>query len=414
MSNICPDCLINELTDRQYKDGKICRSCQKRKFWAERKGETYIKFKDLPKEEQEARLGDKKLAISKKKEHKRGGRAKYPDKVYEFIRSNVSKDKTARELHTELLEAMGDDIENIYTVNELTKYLVAMKLPYKRLTNEERQQLVIQSKQESHKDKVVENVEPIKKVEEENDRFAPIREEVENVLNQKFKEVGCELGYNFSVEDYLDAFTIVRYLLNNFQQILQKRNDQWDIANAYQVDVIHEMENQISEPGDTYFQDKTHVLRDIRRGYEIDRECVEAMKPFLVGLSKYKSDISELIERIQNVKGKKDEPKYVPNVDTTMIDKYDWATQTSPSKKLMQRTLLKTNSRRNEKAGLPIFVASCYISGGGYGTFKKWAKEVSYPTKEEAERAIKIELDDIKKKNRDILITNFSIYQKSA
>ena len=40
--------------------------------------------------------------------------------------------------------------------------------------------------------------------------------------------------------------------------------------NAYQSDIVHEQEHIIAQPGDTYLQDKLHILRKERRYYEHD------------------------------------------------------------------------------------------------------------------------------------------------
>lgn len=371
---LCPDCRTNYVSE----EGKICKSCEMRRRWAEKKGEKYVKVVDV----------------------KKKGKKRFPDEVYQYVKEHASEDKTSTDLRTELVNIFGG---NVFAASELSTYMSVAKLPFKRKIKKSKEKSI------ESKEKTVEIKEIPEKIPE--DRFEPIEKEVTEILENKFKEMGCSLGYNLKIDNYIDAFKILRFLVNNYETIEKKRTDEWDIANAYQTDLIHEMENSISKPGDTYMQDKCHVLRSIRRDYEIDLECIRMMRPFLVSMNK---DLTPVIDNLEKIKKKNEDFKYVPSVDNTLVDKYDWAEAVNPSSNLMQKNLLKTNSTRNMKKGLPVFVASCYISGAGYGTFKKWTKEVSYPTREEAENAIKIILDDIKKKNKNVLITDFNMYQKPA
>ena len=482
MSNInsgvlCPDCGIEIISIEKYTSGQLCNSCSHRKAWALKKNETYVKYKDLTQKQQEKiiqqrtynehhRETKKQMMISNDNnenitdldaiEYKvttnssnhKGGKRLYPDEVYDYIIQNASPLVSTQELYEQIIERWPE-IAETFTKIKLGKYLYARSLPFRRLTDDEKNVIMAQART-----KRSEKIEPIKeelnvknnletvnielngmsntkqfedvvntseteieedKLYDEEARFKPVIDEVNEVLNKKFDEVGCNLECNYSIQDYIDAFRILRFLVKNYKDVTQKRNDQWDIANKYQEDIVHTMENEISKPGDTYLQDKMHVLRDIRRGYELDKISVDHMKQFLSSMERRTNEFTTIIEFLEKQKSRKDTPKYVPNVDDSMIGKYDWVQSTNPSTtKLMQKPLLVTNSKQNKKAGNPVFIATCYLSGGGYGTFKKWTKEVSFPTQDEAQRAIDLELDTIKKKNKNIMISDFHLYRKNV
>ena len=174
------------------------------------------------------------------------------------------------------------------------------------------------------------------------------------------------------------------------------------------------MENVVLDPGNTYFQDKMHVLRDIRRDYEIDSKAIETMSNFLISLKNRTNDITSLINKLQKLKNaKKEDPAYIPNVDVNMINKYDWAKPSNLGPKIVHKPLLVSNNKFNMKKGNPTFRATCYLSGNGVGTFKFWDKTYSYNTLEEATRAAKIDLDEIKSKNGGLLISDFQIHKIS-
>lgn len=499
---LCPDCMQHIISLEKFNQGLICLSCTHRKSWAERKGEPYIKFKDLQIEKQRAIIDNlakeqeqKELQVQQKdldvnislkepeqenlfnimniepvKEIKvvknKPGTRLYPDGVYTYIKEHASPDLAVKDLYAQII-SIWPEIENKLTKNILNKYLYSRKLPFRKLTDQEKSDLLVAAFSKNKEEKAnkpkeinlqesisVENLEkpeeeifhiPIKDINQieanikntkeelysdldpiedfdnsecveysEEARFEPIIEEVTQILNDKFKEVGCAVGYDYTVDDYIKAFTILRYLINNYKLIEQKRNDQWDIANAYQQDIVHEIENVVSKPGDTYLQDKCHVLRDVRRGYEIDKTCIGLMKPFLTTLTARTSEITKLIEKLEVQKSKQDDFIYIPKVDMSLVEKYSWAHDSnSRPGKLVNKSVLKTNNKLNKKEGNPIFIASCFLSGGGFGVFKKWTKEVSYPTIEEAQRVVELELDDIKKKNKNILVTDFNIHQKN-
>ena len=112
---------------------------------------------------------------------------------------------------------------------------------------------------------------------------------------------------------------------------------------------------------------------------------------------------------MKNLNEIKEDSKYLPSVDYTLSEKYNWAQKINPSKKIMAKPILITNSKINKENGVPVFKASCYLSGNGYGIFKYWSKEYSYHTTEEADKIAKSELEDIKKRNGGLLISNYKI-----
>lgn len=238
-------------------------------------------------------------------------------------------------------------------------------------------------------------------VDDEPERFKPIREEVNGLLDIQFKKMHCELEKDYSTGDYINMIEMLIYLKKNKDDIIKNRRSQQNIMNAYQSDTLHEMENAILEDGNTYLSDKMHILRKYRRYYENDYKNVLIMKLFLDTLDV--EVLEKILNQLKRSKTHTDSPVFKPLVDTSMVDKYDWAQTmdlTSPKSNItitaynpakfvqdnnkgrpltrvgIPSTLPPTNQLNSKmRKILKIFRVSCKLSGGGYGVFKEWYRD---------------------------------------
>ena len=240
-----------------------------------------------------------------------------------------------------------------------------------------------------------------KNVNDEPERFKPVRDEINGLLDIQFKKMHCELKKDYSTGDYINMMEMLIYLKKNKDDIIKNRRSQQNIMNAYQSDTLHEMENAVLEDGNTYLSDKMHILRKYRRYYENDYKNVLIMKLFLDTLDV--EVLEKILNQLKRSKTHTDSPVFKPLVDTNMVDKYDWAQTmdlTSPKSNItitaynpakfvqdnnkgrpltrvgIPSTLPPTNQLNSKmRKSLKIFRVSCKLSGGGYGVFKEWYRD---------------------------------------
>lgn len=272
----------------------------------------------------------------------------------------------------------------------------------------------------------------------ENDRLVPIKEEVIKVLQTKFTAMKCKTMNDFKLDDYINMIELFIYLMHNIDNIISVRNNQYDIANWYQDEIIHEMENELAESGNTYLQDKMYILRDIRRYIESDRDALKQMRVFLKNLNKVfpESDAKKVIGQLKHINENVKQPKFIPTVDLGMVNKYSWATYGSPASAKNNKTVLTTNAVEkfmNEKAediktiningtkthlskdeidrGFKVYRVSCNISGGGYGAFKPWYKDYPCINADIAMSFAQQEFARMKASNSSLLFTDVKVHQ---
>lgn len=175
-------------------------------------------------------------------------------------------------------------------------------------------------------------------------RFEPVRAEVHSVFNDWFKDKNCSVERDFQTSDYIDMIGNLIYLAENVDYIIKARNDQHDIANCYQSDVLHEQENVVLEDGNTYLSDKMHVIRNCRRFIEYDSNNMNAMKPILKSINV--SEFKRILAILQKYEENRKHPVFIPMIDKSMVDKYEWAKEGSAdSGKLANKPILVTNNR---------------------------------------------------------------------
>ena len=360
----------------------------------------------------------------------------YTDDIISEVVRLASTEKTITELREEIIQLFPD--KNI-TVSNFNNIIVRHNIPHKAGNRWGKPSKIDVSIEEAPKvEEYVPKVEEVKinkphfnedELDEDGDpiRLVPIKEEVVKTMEAKYKQNKCDSEFNYTVDDYINMLEMLEYLMENVDNQIKKRDRQFNIANDYQFDIVHEMENELASNGDTYLQDKMYVLRDFRRYIEIDSTALRQMKPLLNTLKNGvnpNNPISSCIKKLKQTIVDNAQPKYIPRIDVGMTKKYDWAimrnsnykkavvkhyvppVQEEPitnmvetidtdiennfevdeKVKLHDKTIrinkdlkkLKSNLKLTEdqvKAGFNIYRVSCKLSGGGYGAFRPWYKD---------------------------------------
>lgn len=156
------------------------------------------------------------------------------------------------------------------------------------------------------------------------DVYTKISEEVINTINRKSKLLDCYIDKEYNTQDYINMLEMLQYLCTNINILISKQNDRHDIMNSYQGDVIHTIEN-VESNGDTYLQDKLHILRNIRRDCEYDAKDLQFMEQFLKSIDINK--LNSIISTLKKAQSQREKCIYIPMVDIDMVKKYDWAIQ---------------------------------------------------------------------------------------
>ena len=465
---ICPDCEENKIDmDTLYKYG-MCLSCRRRFVQSKTKGKKYIKYKDLPEEEKErlrtvrarnkawnAKRAGKDIGINdvykeiepelKKKTSGRGSRI-ITAEIGDTITLLASKDMTIKEV----ADIVINEYPNVnLNYDNVKGYITRYNLPHKKAPRGGRTKKSVELSSDVYKtadltlmevesddfiknedvsEPNVENTlykEATGKVDvsQEPERFKPIRAEVNAELENKYKELNCELASIYQTDDYMNMLRILKYLATDYSQIIKLRRDQHDVANAYQDDIIHEQENVIAEDGDTYLQDKLHILRTQRRYIEYDSNNVLLMKSFLETVDIEK--LNEVLLKLEEEEVTRQNPIYLPRVDRTQIDKYDWAQLSMSERKSkilvtndrmnMQRNYYKPRNKSNaskitRKAENRLFRVSCLLSGGGYGAFTNWYKDYNVA---KSDVAYTFALDELNRMEREsgVIHTELEVHE---
>ena len=444
---LCPDCASTYISEKQYTKFGKCMSCYRREYMSKNNNVEYIKFVDLSDEEKVRitrqreikRNSSQKIRNSNKVENKqiekkiksKNRTQLYTDDVIEQIKSIANKETTPKELLDKLKELYPD---KNFTNSNLNNIIVRHNIPHsskrgrkavkeentitetlletESFINKDQDNVVIgvinegglsintdvscfeYSKEARLLDKTIEKDEP--------ERFIPIREEVNSIMTKKFRSLGCSLSRDYDTADYVNMLDMLIYLVENGQTIINNRKNQQNIMNAYQSDLLHEMENAIAEPGDTYLSDKMHIVRNYRRHFEMDYKDVATLRQLResLNLDMLKATLVNLKKNLNYVEN----PVFKPLIDTSMIDKYDWvkSIDSNSAKSNISVARYNPNSFKNANTingrpvtrigmgantpptdqlssklqkKLKVFRVSAKVSGGGYGVFTNWYRD---------------------------------------
>ena len=467
---LCPDCADNYISEKRYTNYGKCNSCYRREIMARTKGIDYIKFIDLPKSERDRLAHQRKQNNKSAKIRRQKG---VTDDKQETIQSNTRKNQiytpdvidsifelandetTIKELLNAIKEKYPDKSFNEGNLKNVIRRYKLPHLVLHRGSKPIKSEIVdtISNKDEIDLSKelscIIDNniavintnvvdvneYENQEELKGEPERFKPIRAEVQGILDKKFKALGCIVERNYTTSEYIDAVDMLLYLKKNITRLVKNRTSQLNIMNAYQSDMIHEFENVIAKEGDTYLSDKMHIIRDYRRYYEIDQKDVQTLKTILSKLEV--EDLENAIRILNRNKNYVENPIFKPYIDTTLIEKYDWAHPINEGDNKSNVSVTKynpygfkkTNESKVTRVGLPkntpptnqlnsktrkslhTYRVSCKISGGGYGAFEEWHRDYECKNKDIALAYAKNTLNQLSANRKDMLWSDLGVVE---
>lgn len=420
---LCPDCLLNYLESDSEIHSGLCSSCSRRKNIMNVTGKEYKKFKDLSEEEKSKVLKDR-INLSKgrpKTVVKNTKNLIYTASMIDVIKDMANDNITVRDLMEKTKSIYPDKNINMGNfVNIITRH----NIPHKSRSKKDKSEEVIvnniteEKLENNNYDNIQQNVLNYEKYLQKEDltdeeRLKPIEEEVTTVLYNKFKKDNCYNEIPYTTEDYIKMLEMLLNINEQKNTIVRNGVAQHRIMDLYEDDIVHETENILLPKGNTYLQDKLHVLRNKRRALEYNGGDISIMREFLNTI-----DMNALKNTIKNLKQEKENRvnfKYIPNVDETMIDKYNWclATRENNYKALEPVVIPYVTSTSNNKAPkqLNTYRVSCQLSGAGFGAFKSYYKDYQAISQDIALSYGEQELEKMKKEKPGILIQNINIHK---
>lgn len=489
-TTLCPDCNSEIISVKRLNTKGKCELCERREKHLLKVNKPYIKVKDLPEIEKKAVLSRRQTMKSKdtnikrkKVNNLRGSERKYSNELlqygYDALNDGVDYDTliqmikdefgmavTKKGLNSALWRFKNNKYKDVEEVK--SNKIVKAQNPIIRTTiinrddeslnscNDTNVDINVDTNVDTSVDTDVGHMTLVKPKTNDNiDLKDLLLKQVDDVSNAKFVALDCKEPEKYTTDTYIKALEIIMDLCENRSSILEHRQKQHDIMNAYQNDVLHEVENADIEDGDNTLLMKLKIVRNKRRYYEYDYNDVSILKTFLetVNLNKLKTVLGQLYK----FKDIRENIVYKPNVDITMANKYDWVVKTKTTNETDIKTTKITSTlseiRDSKDKGIDAkkdieskfkqqfkpgedFVAnlitsqeniknksnkkvptikkyrvSCELSGGGYGTFKRWTREYTCLNEDLAKSFAEQEIQQIKNKNKGVLVTNFSVTQ---
>lgn len=399
---ICPDCQVNKLQGKDYEEG-ICYWCHCRKLASKSKNEEYVPVVDMP-------TTARRIVVANFKSGRLTSDT-YTREVEDFVLSTNHDILTIKEIMALCIQEFP---EKEFNYNGVRTFLAKRCISYKldNASKGKRNNSDLPDVRE-----IMKNI----KAQEENEKqveiqksFSCAKRDVEEILNNKFKQVKCSTPIDLETDDYIHLLQDLQYLCLNYENIISHRNDQKDICNGYQDDIVHAIEIESNDIAK--LSEKLHILRNKRRYYEFDRIDVNALRPLLESIDT--NLLTKSLNKLISLKDARNKLTYIPKVDTTMLNKYDWAIEGELIGKRANTNLLVTNNkygnaplRNYEGKTLYKFRVSAKLSGGGNGAFKNWYRDYTAKTEDIALNFGKTELERYCIEHKGTIYTELSVHQ---
>lgn len=422
VKRLCPDCLLNYLESESEIHSGLCTSCSRRKRIMKTTGKEYKKFKDLS-EEEKSKVLQNRINLSKgrpKTVVKNTKNLIYTASMIDVIKDMANDNITVKDLMEKIKSIYPEKNINI---GNFTNIIARHNIPHKNRSKKNKSEEIIvnnitEEKLENNRyDNIQQNVLNYEKYLQKEDltdeeRLEPIEEEVTTVLYNKFKKDNCYNEIPYTTDDYIKMLEMLLNINEQKNTIVRNGVAQHRIMDLYEDDIIHETENILLPKGNTYLQDKLHVLRNKRRALEYNGGDISIMREFLNTIN-----MNALKNTIKNLRQEKESRvnfKYIPNVDETMIDKYNWCLATRENNyKALEPIVIPyvTSTSNKEPKQLNTYRVSCQLSGAGFGAFKSYYKDYQAISQDIALSYGEQELEKMKKEKPGILIQNIDIHK---
>lgn len=176
-------------------------------------------------------------------------------------------------------------------------------------------------------------------------RFMPIINEVNNTFERKCHQLNKEGDTHTHTSEVINALNVLLKYSDERKKLVRLTNDHEDILEQYRREVEHEIEIQPFSDTDTYPQNKLKVIGMRRREVKYVRDDLNAMTILLKLIEDNKEVFEKTLESLEHLKKTRDNSVFIPIVDVSMIDKYDWCKAGTLWSRKAQTPILKTNAR---------------------------------------------------------------------
>lgn len=172
-----------------------------------------------------------------------------------------------------------------------------------------------------------------------------IENEVNSVLEKKYKSLNCYLEREYNIDDYINMFDLLLYLANNHESIRTKSLNQSDIGEHYVRDIEHAIE--IEAEKDYNNLDRIKYSRNRRRQAKETYEDMNLLSNYLNIVNK--KELEKVIKLLKDKKEQRSNTKYTPRVDKGMVKRYNWCTYGNIDDKVSNTPLLTTTDKKIQK-----------------------------------------------------------------
>lgn len=159
---------------------------------------------------------------------------------------------------------------------------------------------------------------------DEVNKFQPIINEVNSVFENRCRKLNVSPKSEDSTNKLIEALKVLLEYSENTREVIKTCTDQEDIIEQYRREIDHEIENLPFSETDTTAQNKIKVLRMKRREIKNTKENSDLINPIANIIQHNASKFKQVLSVLEKKKEERDNFIFIPLVDTTMIDKYDW------------------------------------------------------------------------------------------
>ena len=157
-----------------------------------------------------------------------------------------------------------------------------------------------------------------------SDKFQPIINEVNSVFEDRCRKLNVPTKAEDSTDKLIEALKVLLEYTEDTKEVIKVCTDQEDIIEQYRREIDHEIENLPFSETDTTAQNKIKVLRMKRRGIKNTKENSDIINPIANIIQHNASKFKQVLAALEKKKEERDNFIFIPLVDTTMIEKYEW------------------------------------------------------------------------------------------
>lgn len=159
---------------------------------------------------------------------------------------------------------------------------------------------------------------------EQVDKFQPIIDEVNSIFENRCKKLNVSTKSEDSTNKLIEAIKVLLEYSEDTKEIIKTCTDQEDIIEQYRREIDHEIENLPFSDVDTTAQNKIKVLRMKRREIKNTKENSDLINPIANIIQHNASKFRQVLSALEKKKEERDNFIFIPLVDTTMVNKYEW------------------------------------------------------------------------------------------